>query len=251
MEKKEILANNLIKYRKSANLTQQEVADCLGYSNKAVSKWEHGESAPDVFTMQKLAEKYNIPMEYFLLEDEAEAKTQLIPPPAEVPLPPATTPEAEAKEATLNEEELTSGKFLPFLEGAALFFDRQKKWMKTQKKFLFLLLSFAILLTVTTAVFVILRMTGAEERGFGCWLLYVYDAPLIFTGSFVFIRCTRKIVDIITLTGIIWTVLACIFLSFMNTVPGFWQIFFLGIPAEFIAIFYCKLRNIHLQGKKR
>ena len=39
-------SNNLIYYRKASGMTQLELATLLNYSDKAVSKWERGESLP-------------------------------------------------------------------------------------------------------------------------------------------------------------------------------------------------------------
>ena len=41
---------NIAAYRKRAGLTQLALAEKLNYSDKAVSKWERGESIPDVLT---------------------------------------------------------------------------------------------------------------------------------------------------------------------------------------------------------
>ena len=46
--------------RKSANMTQQEVADRLGVSNKTVSKWESGGGFPDISILPALAELYGV-----------------------------------------------------------------------------------------------------------------------------------------------------------------------------------------------
>ena len=42
--------------RKEAGLTQAELAEKLNYSDKAISKWERGESMPDVLTLMQLAQ---------------------------------------------------------------------------------------------------------------------------------------------------------------------------------------------------
>ncbi len=60
---KENLAKNIAAYRKATGLTQAELADKLSYSDKAVSKWERGESFPDIFTLQSLAELFGIPLD--------------------------------------------------------------------------------------------------------------------------------------------------------------------------------------------
>lgn len=53
-------ANNLIFFRKRAGLTQFDLASQINYSDKAVSKWERGESIPDVYTLKKLADLFNL-----------------------------------------------------------------------------------------------------------------------------------------------------------------------------------------------
>ncbi|MGN0457541.1 MAG: helix-turn-helix domain-containing protein [Eubacterium sp.] len=53
-------ANRIIELRKQKGLSQKELGDMLGVSNKAVSKWENGESMPKTATMLKLAELLGI-----------------------------------------------------------------------------------------------------------------------------------------------------------------------------------------------
>ena len=60
MEIKDNLAKNLATYRKSANITQLELAEKLNYSDKAVSKWERGESTPDITVLKQLADLYGV-----------------------------------------------------------------------------------------------------------------------------------------------------------------------------------------------
>ena len=57
---KEILVENLINLRKSNKLTQLELSEKIGYSDKAISKWERGESLPDLYTLALLADLYGI-----------------------------------------------------------------------------------------------------------------------------------------------------------------------------------------------
>ena len=51
---------NIVAFRKRAGLTQAGLAEKLNYSDKAVSKWERGESMPDVLTLVQLAEQFDI-----------------------------------------------------------------------------------------------------------------------------------------------------------------------------------------------
>lgn len=59
---------NIAAYRKRNHLTQAGLAEQLNYSDKAVSKWERGESAPDIATLIQLAEAFDITVNE-LLED--------------------------------------------------------------------------------------------------------------------------------------------------------------------------------------
>lgn len=51
-----LLAENIQKYRKNCNMTQEMIADELGVSTQAVSKWENGKSAPDIYLLPQLAD---------------------------------------------------------------------------------------------------------------------------------------------------------------------------------------------------
>ena len=53
------IGSNIAAYRKRAGLTQAGLAEKLNYSDKAVSKWERGDSVPDVVTMVQLAELFD------------------------------------------------------------------------------------------------------------------------------------------------------------------------------------------------
>ena len=65
--KKQIGAN-IASYRKRMRLTQAGLAQKLNYSDKAVSKWERGESAPDVQTLVQLAELYDVTVNDLLVD---------------------------------------------------------------------------------------------------------------------------------------------------------------------------------------
>ena len=67
-----IVADNLIHYRKNAKLTQAELAEKINYSDKAVSKWERGETVPDLQVLTTLAEIYGITVNDFLLTEHKE-----------------------------------------------------------------------------------------------------------------------------------------------------------------------------------
>ena len=72
MDVKENLATNLARYRKDAKLTQIELAEKLNYSDKAVSKWERGESVPDLYVLKQLADFYGVTIDTLISEPKKE-----------------------------------------------------------------------------------------------------------------------------------------------------------------------------------
>lgn len=70
---------NITLYRKQLGLTQAELAQKLNYSDKAVSKWERGESIPDVLTLADIAEQFGVSVNELLYdpgEEDAEPAAQ-------------------------------------------------------------------------------------------------------------------------------------------------------------------------------
>ena len=69
---KDILAQNLIKLRTENNLTQTELAEKLNYTDKSISKWEHGETTPPIDVLKDIADLYNVSLDYLVTETPDE-----------------------------------------------------------------------------------------------------------------------------------------------------------------------------------
>lgn len=67
----DIVANNLVELRKSKNLTQQEFAEAIGFSDKSISKWERGYAVPTVDILVKIAEFYDVTVNDLISPDAA------------------------------------------------------------------------------------------------------------------------------------------------------------------------------------
>ena len=63
-ELKQIIAKNISDLRQKAGLTQQQLAERLHYSDKAVSKWERGESVPDVAVLKQVGQLFGVGLDY-------------------------------------------------------------------------------------------------------------------------------------------------------------------------------------------
>ena len=68
------LSNNLITLRKNNNFTQDDIAEKMYVSRQAVSKWERGESIPDVETLVALSEFYGVTIDDLLKSDLSASK---------------------------------------------------------------------------------------------------------------------------------------------------------------------------------
>lgn len=61
-----IISENLAALRKSSSLTQAQLAERLGYSDKAISRWEKGDTLPDINVLYELCDFYGIRMDTLL-----------------------------------------------------------------------------------------------------------------------------------------------------------------------------------------
>ena len=55
--------------RESKRLTQKEVAEIIGYSEISYARYEKGEREPDITTLCKLAEYFNVTVDYLIGRD--------------------------------------------------------------------------------------------------------------------------------------------------------------------------------------
>lgn len=68
-ELRKIIGKNLSELRKNRGLTQLELAEKFNYTDRAVSKWENGDTLPDVDTLYMLCEFYGVTLDYLTHED--------------------------------------------------------------------------------------------------------------------------------------------------------------------------------------
>ena len=76
----ETLGSRIAAYRKAKGLTQEELADKLGVSSQAVSKWENDLSCPDIMLLPSLAKIFDTTTDELLSGKKDEPVVKVVPP---------------------------------------------------------------------------------------------------------------------------------------------------------------------------
>ena len=192
---------NIALHRKQAGLTQAGLGTKLNYSDKAVSKWERGESIPDVLTLVSLAEQFGISVNDLLVDPNA--------------LPEDTDP----------------GKLEKAMSQVS-----EKALKRKANKNVILALSSTLVWFVALLVFVVLSSFDFLEPY--SYLIFFYAVPanaivlLSLRSAWRDFRWNQGLI-----TTIAWGSLLSIYVS-LRVFFGLniWKIFLLGIPGQ-IAIF--------------
>ena len=194
------IGGNIAAYRKNAGLTQVGLAEKLNYSDKAVSKWERGESIPDVLTLMALSEQFGITVND-LLRDPDE-----LPQNSESRLEKAMTQVSE------------------------------KALKRKANKSVILALSTTLVWFVALFLFVVLSSFDMLEKY--CWLSFLFAVPanaivlLSLRSAWHDFRWNK-----LYISTIVWGFIVAIHASALVIFRyNFWKLYLLGIPGQ-IAIF--------------
>ena len=190
---------NIAAYRKRSGLTQAGLAEKLNYSDKAVSKWERGESVPDVLTLVHLSEQFDITVNDLLVD------------PNELPGNPGTLEKAMTQVS-------------------------EKALKRKANKNIILALSSTLVWFVALLAFVLLSSFDFLEK-YSC-LLFFYAIPanaivlLSLRSAWHDFRWNKALISVIA-----WGSLLSVYMTLLTGFNyNFWKIFLLGIPGQ-IAIF--------------
>ena len=66
------------KIREENNLTQKELADRLGVTFQAVSKWENGKNAPDLGILKQISDEFNVNIDEILSGKRSSKKDSIL-----------------------------------------------------------------------------------------------------------------------------------------------------------------------------
>lgn len=72
------LGNNISEKRKAKGLTQEELANILGVSPQAVSKWENNLSCPDISLLPEISKVFGISVDALLGVEASAEKTEYV-----------------------------------------------------------------------------------------------------------------------------------------------------------------------------
>ena len=193
------IGKNIAAYRKRAGLTQAGLAERISYSDKAISKWERGESVPDVLTLVQLAEQFSITVNDLLVDPEA--------------LPEDTGAVQQAMEKVV-----------------------EKTLKKKADKGIILKLSALLVWFVALLFYVV--FSYFEFADSWNWVLFVYAVPitaivlLSLRSAWHDFRWNKALISII-----VWGSLLSIYITILTVFHyHFWKLFLLGIPGQ-IAVF--------------
>lgn len=76
-----MLADNLVILRNIKGLTQEAVAEAIGISRQSYSKWEQGETIPDVNKCDKLAKFYGVTIDSLVNQSDKIGNVKIAPAP--------------------------------------------------------------------------------------------------------------------------------------------------------------------------
>ena len=69
---------NIRKYRRKKGLSQQDLADIIGVSHQAISKWERGENYPDLLSLVSLSQFFEVDINHLVYKEWENLFVQLI-----------------------------------------------------------------------------------------------------------------------------------------------------------------------------
>lgn len=80
MEIGKIIGENIQKLRKSKKMTQQDLANLFNYTSNAVSRWERGDTIPDISTLVTISKYFGVTIDCLITENGFEDKEKYLAP---------------------------------------------------------------------------------------------------------------------------------------------------------------------------
>ena len=200
------LGANIATYRKRSGLTQAKLAERLNYSDKAVSKWERGESMPDVLTLVQLSELFDVSVDDLLRD------------PNEIP-------------------EHEEGPIEHAMEVAV-----EKTLKRKANKKVILWLSSLLVWFVALLIFVIVSSLDIPRS----WIAFLYAIPadaivqLSLRSAWKDFRWNKTLISVL-----MWGGLLSLYASLKLFVHvDIWKLFLLGIPGQVAVLLWFRMYRV-------
>ena len=132
----EILGNNIMILRKENGMTQEQLATALGISFQAVSKWETGNSCPDISTLPLLADLFSVSVDQLIGRVPLMAVPEEQQQPTQEPEPSAESYEEPGNRFSLPWED-DDAFYMVLFHGHTLIGSQAEELRKKQTRFLF------------------------------------------------------------------------------------------------------------------
>lgn len=72
------IGNKILELRKKNNLSQEKLAEQVGVARQTISKWELGETSPDLKQSKKLSEIFNISLDVLVNTPKNETNNEVV-----------------------------------------------------------------------------------------------------------------------------------------------------------------------------
>ena len=226
---KQIFAANLQSLRQARGMTQTDLGEQLNYSDKAVSKWERGESIPDASVLKQISSIFGITLDNLLTDHTNETE----------PYWEKNLEEQAAKE--MRRHKKPAAEMTP--EEKAL---EDKKHRR---------ITFVAIAGVWVAVILAMIIVWGIEDAFTkpVWMIPVYGAAgtclLVVIFHSIWGRY-KPVLLWISISLFVLSVLTAIYLQFLPR--NFWMLFLIMIPVEILlfAIFRLSILKWPFKGRK-
>lgn len=195
-ELKFIIAKNIQKLRQEKGMTQLELAEKLNYSDKSVSKWERGESLPDIVVLKSVADLFEVTLDYLVEEEHIQ------------------------KEVLTEKKSQNIRKNYYIITGTSIFI---------------------VALTATLLFAILAKVLPGTKYP---WLCYAYAVPMALVVWLVFNSVwfnPRK--NYLIVSGLVWSLLTALYLTFSMEGYDIWPILLVGIPAQMIIWMWSRLHK--------
>lgn len=207
------IGSNITTHRKRLGMTQAELAQRLNYSDKAVSKWERGESVPDVLTLTEIAQQFGIKVnDLIYTQEELEA--------------PAPVPEVPEEEEIPDDPER----------------------IRHNRKIIQGLVSVLVWIVATT-IYVLADSFGATYS----WLVFFFVIPaqsitlLSLRSAWKMYNWNLALISII-----MWSTLLCIHaITYIASNVNVWRMFLMGVLGQIAIVLWFKLIRKPKKGESR